>query len=245
MNKNSPSAIALLEDDPILREELAHFLRDSDYVVYEVNNGISLDELLIEQQVDALILDVNLPGQNGFDIAARVRNHSPQIGILMLTARTGLPDRLRGYEAGADVFLAKPTPPQELLAAIKSVIRRLNVQQAVSAWMLDGQRRLLYTMHHPEPVALTAAESALLLALIQAPNQTLDSDAISNLLSQRGKTNSTEDDAVTKRAIENMVSRLRKKIADVMQNKTEPSIRSVWGLGYQLVLPMAIRQREM
>ena len=243
MIKDQPASIALIEDDPILREEIAHFLRSAGFVVHAINNGISLDELLIEYRVDALILDINLPGQSGFDIASRIRQHSPQIGIVILTARTALPDRLRAYEAGADIFLPKPTPPQELLAAIHSIIRRLSVQP-VAAWMLDGQRRLLYSMHQPEPASLTAAETVLLIALSRAPNQTLETDAICLLLSQRGTVLAAEAETITKRALENLVSRLRKKIAAVQQDTSSPSIQSVWGLGYQLALSITIRQRE-
>ena len=235
MITNPKTSVALVEDDPILREELAHFLRSMDFVVYETNNGISLDELLVDQHVDVLILDVNLPGHSGFDIANRVRLRSPQVGIVMLTARTSLSDRLRSYEAGADIFLPKPTPPQELLAAVNSLIRRLQAQPTGTPWGLDTQRRLLYTTHHPEPLALTAAEAALLLALIQAPNQTLESDAICELINCRDQA-----EPLTKRALENLISRLRKKISDVVSDKSEPIIRSVWGLGYQLTLPISI-----
>lgn len=230
------ATIALIEDDPILREEVAHFLRGAGFHVHEINNSISLDELLVAERIDLLILDVNLPGQSGFEIATQVRQHSPQIGIVMLTARTGLPDRLRGYEAGADIFLPKPTPPQELLAAVNSLIRRLSTQQTAADWLLDNQRRLLCSIHHAEPLALTAAETALLAALIQAPNQTLSSEAICELLTLRDQA-----EPLTKRALENLVSRLRKKLADVLTDKSEPSIRSVWGMGYQLVLPVAMR----
>lgn len=236
MLSSQQPTVAVVEDDPILREEIAHFLRGAHFLVHEVNNGLSLDELLSLQRIDAVILDVNLPGNSGFEIAARVRNYFPQIGIVMLTARTGLPDRLRGYEVGADIYLPKPTHPQELLAAVNNLIRRLNTQQLAVSWVLDSQRRSLQYAHNTDPVFLTAAETALLMALIQAPNHTLQSDVICELICVRDQA-----DPLTKRALENMVSRLRKKISELLVDKTEPTIRSVWGLGYQLALPMTIR----
>jgi len=231
--------LALVEDDAILREELAHFLTLSGFVVHETNNGIALDELLITQSVDLLILDLNLPGQSGFDIAARIRKHTPNIGIVMLTARTGLPDRLRSYEVGADIYLPKPIPPEELLAAINSLIRRLKTQPLTSEWLLDRQRRLLFNPTHPEPVILTATECVLLTALIQAPNQTLDSDMLCDFATLRD-----EAEPLTKRALENLISRLRKKVIDTLPDKNQPIIRSVWNLGYQLTLPMSIHSTK-
>lgn len=235
MKPTSQAKIALIEDDANLREELAHFFSTRDFEVYEANSGISLDDLLVTQQIDVLVLDLNLPGQSGFDIATRIRQHLPGIGIVMLTARTGAPDRLRGYESGADVYLPKPTPPQELLAAVNNLFRRLQNQYPLSQWSLDGHRRLLYTLNRADPITLTGSETALLTALIHAPNKTLESDVLCDLINKRGPT-----EPLTKRALENLVSRLRKKISEALENKSDPTIRSVWGLGYQLALPITV-----
>lgn len=237
MNTYTPH-IALVEDDQDLREELAHYFKSHDFQVSEANSGISLDDILVSQQIDVLVLDLNLPGQNGFTISERIRKHSPHIGIIMLTARTTPPDRLRGYEAGADIYLPKPTPPQELLAAVNNLTRRLRKQHTVSPWVLDTQRRLLYTQDRADPVVLTAAETALLQALIQAPNQTIESDILSDLIQ------ATDLRApMTKRALENLISRLRKKISAVMNDPASPPIRSVWGLGYQLTLVITLHKQ--
>lgn len=240
MNTTSPIRIALVEDDANLREELSHFFSTRGFEVFEANSGISLDDLLISHPVDILVLDLNLPGQSGFDIATRIRQHLPNIGIVMLTARTGAQDRLRGYESGADVYLPKPTPPQELLAAVNNLFRRLQNQHTIGQWVLDGQRRLLYTINRPDPVTLTGSETALMLALIHAPNRTLESDVLCELINQRDPS-----EPLTKRALENLVSRLRKKIADALDDKTEPTIRSVWGLGYQLALAITVHTQKL
>lgn len=233
--------IAIVEDDPTLREEISLFLRNENFIVHEMNNGISLTDFLVEQHVNLLILDVNLPGQNGFDIANYVRQHIPQIGIVMLTARTSTLDRLRCYEAGADIFMPKPTPPEELLAAIKSLQRRLYVKKTshTKNWQLDIHQLLLYSPHLKDWIHLTPPECALLHALIKAPNHTLDSDAICNLINIRNQ------EPLTKRALENLASRLRKKISDGLPKKTELSIRPVWGVGYQLMIDITIQPTSL
>lgn len=230
--------VAIVEDDSNLREEIAHYLKFKGFNVYEANSGISLDDLLVTQHIDVLVLDLNLPGQNGFDIAARIRKHLPHMGIVMLTARTGANDRLLGYEAGADIYLPKPTPPQELLAAINNLIRRLQNQQPVAQWTFDTQRRLLYSINQSEPITLTGSEATMLLALIQAPNKTLESDSLCEIINQHKNVA-----PITKRALENLVSRLRKKIAEKLIDDSEPTIRSVWGLGYQLALTITVHKQ--
>lgn len=227
--------LAIVEDDVMLREELSHFLRGYGCTVFEANSGISMDELLMRNPVDLLILDLNLPGQNGFEIAVRVRQSMPNMGIIMLTARTAMPDRIKGYESGADIYLPKPTSPPELLAALVSLYRRLNDQKNKSKWTLDMKQRLLIPCDDLEVISLTAIESLLLLTLVNAPNHSLDTDEICEIISQRN-----HGEVVTKRALENIISRLRKKIAATVTDPKLQSIRSVWGLGYEICLPIAI-----
>ena len=127
--------IAIVEDDVILREELNQFLQARNFEVLEANSGLALNDILLKEIIDLIILDLNLPGQSGFDIAKAVRSQFPKIGIVMLTARTGLMDRVKSYEHGADIYLPKPTPPLELLGAINSVARRV-AEKSPSSWVL-------------------------------------------------------------------------------------------------------------
>lgn len=227
--------LAIVEDDLILREELSHFLTSYGVVVFEVNSGISLDELLMRQTVDLLILDLNLPGQNGLEIAQRIRLNQPNIGIIMLTARTAMADRIKGYESGADIYLPKPTSGAELLAAIVSLNRRLKDQKKPSQWTLDMKQRLLIPCDDLEVISLTAIECLLIMTLVNAPDHSLDTDEICDILSEKN-----HGEPVTKRALENIISRLRKKIAATVTDPKLQSIRSVWGLGYEICLPVAI-----
>lgn len=234
-NKHDALHIAIVEDDAILREELSYFLGENGFLVSQVNNGSSLDELLMFEKIKIIVLDLNLPGQNGLVIAKRLRASFPNLGIIMLTARTGLVDRIESYESGADLYLPKPTPASELLAAIKSLQRRLDKAEKSECWSLDPVRRHLTAPGAVQSIALTVIEVYLLLALATAPNHTLDYEAIQKLLKKK-----YDFKEITKRALENVISRLRKKISQAVNDDKIRSIQSVWGTGYQLCLPTEV-----
>jgi len=231
--------IAIVEDDAILREELAYFLGENGFLVSQVNNGSSLDELLMYENIKLIILDVSLPGQNGMIIAKRLRTSFPNLGIIMLTARTGLVDRIQSYENGADIYLPKPTPALELLAAVKSLERRLKETELPQSWSLDFLRRQLTPPGSTQPIELTAMEVYLLSALTTAPNQTLDFESIQELLKIK-----YDFKELTKRALENLISRLRIKISLSIGDEKVRCIQSVWGAGYQLCLPIVMNHIE-
>ncbi|MBU3588273.1 response regulator transcription factor [Polynucleobacter sp. 31A-FELB] len=226
--------IAIIEDDVILREELSQFLQSHHFIVHEVNNGLSLGDLLLNKSIDVIILDLNLPGQSGFEIAKSVRATYPQIGIAMLTARTALVDRIKSYEYGADIYLPKPTPPQELLAAINSLARRIGDTKP-DGWVLHAQSGQLISPNDENTIQLIAVEMLLLKALAQAPNHSLESESICEILSEQ-----LAMETMTKRSLENIISRLRKKIQPALDGSERRIIHSVWGTGYQLYLPISI-----
>ena len=226
--------IAIVEDDVILREELSQFLQARNFEVLEANSGLALNDILLKEIIDLIILDLNLPGQSGFDIAKAVRSQFPKIGIVMLTARTGLMDRVKSYEHGADIYLPKPTPPLELLGAINSVARRV-AEKSPSSWVLFTKSGQLIPPDGITKIDLVAIESLLLRALAQAPNYSLESESICEILSEQIAT-----ETMTKRSLENIMSRLRKKIQPTLRGHERRIIHSVWGTGYQLCLPLTI-----
>ncbi|MFW8744918.1 response regulator transcription factor [Mesorhizobium japonicum] len=233
-NLHSAIHIAIVEDDTILREELHHFLANNGFQVSVVNNGISLNELLTEENPDLIIVDINLPGENGHEIAKRVRSNQPGIGIITLTARTSLADRVKSYDSGADIYLPKPTAPEELLAAILSLIRRYSIQKLDGALTLDTMKSLIL-LPNGDQLPLTRTELILLKGLIQAPNHYLESSVISELLG-----GSIDGNGATKRALENTISRLRKKIAPFVDIVDHDIIKSARGSGYQLCIKIII-----
>lgn len=234
MDSGYPIKIAIVEDDVILREELSQFLQARQFLVHEANNGLALSDILLLESIDLIILDLNLPGLSGFEIAKSVRSKYPQIGIVMLTARTGLADRINSYEHGADIYLPKPTPPLELLAAINSVARRIH-EKNPQGWILHTQSSQLSPPNSETKINLIAVEFLLLKALAQAPNHALESESLCEILSEQ-----LAAEIMTKRSLENVISRLRKKIQPSLNTQERRIIHSVWGTGYQLCLPLSI-----
>jgi DNA-binding response OmpR family regulator len=229
--------IALVEDDPLLRKEMHYHLKQQGFLVYALDRGSSLDELLLTEPIDTLILDLNLPVEDGLSIAKRIRLSIPSIVIIMLTARTAIPERLKGYEAGADIYLSKPIDPEELTAALLSQHRRAQRSLAASPGLtLSLQSLSLTSMASQQKVYLTNSEKVFLTALAQATSHLLESDMICEILSQRaGVTN------IGRRSLESLVSRLRKKIAVLMPDDPSSPIKAIWGVGYQLCVPIELR----
>ena len=229
--------VALVEDDALLRKEIHYHLKQNGFFVFAVNSGHSLDDLLITEPIDALVLDLSLPGEDGISIARRIRSNTPNIGIIMLTARTAIPDRLKGYEAGADIYLSKPVAPEELTAALMSMYRRSRLtHNAASGWIIHLQDRSIESPDSPDKVFLTNSEKNLLIGLIQAPHHLLETEVICEMLSQR-----VDAQEIGKRALESLVSRLRKKLQALSPEGTEPAVKAIWGVGYQLCIPIEIR----
>jgi DNA-binding response OmpR family regulator len=233
----APMRVALVEDDPLLRKEIHYHLKQQGFLVFAVNSGRSLDDLLITEPIDALVLDLTLPGEDGISIARRMRSSIPSMGIIMLTARAAIPDRLKGYEAGTDIYLSKPVSPEELTAALMSMYRRSRlINKTAVSWIISLQDRSIASPHSEEKVFLTNSEKALLVGLAQASHHVLETEVICELLSQR-----PDVDDIGKRALESLVSRLRKKLSSLCPEGSEPALKAVWGVGYQLCIPIEIR----
>jgi DNA-binding response OmpR family regulator len=232
-----PMRVALVEDDALLRKEIHFHLKQNGFLVFAVNSGRSLDDLLITEPIDALVLDLSLPGEDGISIARRLRVSIPSIGIIMLTARAAIPDRLKGYEAGADIYLSKPVAPEELTAALMSMYRRARLlNQNALSWVISLQDRSITGPHSDVKVFLTNSEKTLLVGLTQASSHILETEVICEMLSQR-----PDVDDIGKRALESLVSRLRKKLSGISEEGAEPALKAVWGVGYQLCIPIEIR----
>ena len=125
--------IVLVDDEEDLREPVAAFLSDYDLDVSDVGSGSALDAVMAERAVQLVVLDVSMPEEDGFSIARRLRALGQPVGIIMLTARRDLIDRVIGLELGADDYMMKPFEPRELLARIRSVLRRVAEQPGPTA----------------------------------------------------------------------------------------------------------------
>lgn len=217
--------IVVIEDNDDLRDAVVQALRRQGFQVLGLDCAEALPEQSSWQRIDILVVDLNLPGEDGLSLVARMRAIEPDVGVIMVTAR-GLPaDKQAGYEHGADIYISKPASLPELVAAIRSLSRRLNLTTG-----FPGDQRLDLVSHlleGPQPlqVQLTAQESALIAALARAADKRLETWQLIDIL---GK--GSADDP--KRALEIVITRLRKKLEQA--GCATLKIRSIRNWGYQL-----------
>lgn len=223
--------ILLVEDDERLAELTAEYLRKNDFEVAIEGHGDHAEARILAEKPDLVMLDVMLPGKDGFEVCRAVRPHYAGV-ILMLTARDEDFDQILGLELGADDYIAKPVQPRLLLARIKALLRRAPVTgSSVSASDDDalafGQFRISQatrTAHlGTETIDLTTAEFDLLWLLARHAGNILSRDDL--LLQLRGIGFDGLD-----RSIDARISRLRKKLGDDPDNPTR--IKTVRGKGY-------------
>jgi DNA-binding response OmpR family regulator len=231
-DSSSPLVVAVVEDDSLLREEIVNHLQAEGMQVHAVNSAFALDDTLARERIDVFLIDLNLPGEGGLSLCKRLRDTLPQAGIVICTGRTALIDRIAGYtQGGADFYLTKPVSPDELLLVIESLGRRLKQPQSTLAWSLSLRDRTLESPHSEEKMRLTEREKTLLVALMQAKDNTLDSGVLCDLFGDE-----TSDRTISKHSLEELVARLRKKFKTMQTEEAESALKSVWGVGYQLCI---------
>jgi DNA-binding response OmpR family regulator len=207
-----------------MREYIVSGLAHFGFTVLGVPNGAALDRAMGDQEPDILILDIGLPGEDGFSIAERLRKERPQVGIIMLTARDQVDDRVKGLDCGADQYFAKPVDMRELASAIGSLHRRLSVSGASGGnWRLEVLRSALVT---PGGISidLTDNELRFLVPLLEKPGEVVEREELLRALDQR-------PDLYAMRRLETMVSRLRAKVQRSSSGEPLP-VRARHGRGY-------------
>ena len=163
MPQNNNSVI-LVEDNISLREALEHHLVDAGFSIRGVGDGQELNQELAISKPDVIVLDLNLPEEDGISIAKRVRLAYPSMGIVMLTARVRSIDRHEGYDSGADVYLTKPVNPSELTTVLQNLCRRISPQADNPSWSLH-LASLQLVSPAKEAIKLTVSEAKLLQEL--------------------------------------------------------------------------------
>jgi two-component system, OmpR family, response regulator len=231
----SANRLLIVDDDPGVRRMLVEYLGGHGFDVSEADSGRALRERLAVAVPDLVLLDLGLPGEDGLSLARWLRERH-QCGIVMVTGSAGTVDRIVGLEVGADDYIGKPFEPRELLARIKSVLRRLQpaaTARPATARMRVGRcefgvaaRRLIDDEGRDVP--LTAMEFDLLKAFIEHPNQVLTRDRLLNLTRDR-------DWEPFDRSIDIRITRLRRKIEPDPENPR--TIQTVRGAGYMFVRP--------
>lgn len=234
--KSAPH-IAVLDDEVEITQLLANYLPSHGFRVSQVHDGEALIHLMDEDPADLLLLDLGLPGEDGFSIARRLRARW-RLGLIIVTGRGDAVDKVVGLEVGADDYVTKPFDLRELVARIKAVLRRLQAQPLdpgtsaslqFAGWSLDLHARSLRNPHGGD-VALTNGEFELLSTFAKHPGRVLSRDFL--LEQTRGREAAPFD-----RTIDVQVGRLRRKL-QAQQGDAE-IIKSVRGAGYILVPPVA------
>jgi DNA-binding response OmpR family regulator len=216
--------VVVVEDHLDLRQLFVDALNHEGLDVMAASCAEELDECLSAGMVQLIVLDANLPGESGFDIAKRVRAADQKINIIMLSARTTEADRMRGYECGVDFYLCKPISPAELTAAVQAVKRR--VQGDVTSGVQLSLSVLGMQLTTQSGVAdLSKADVALLKALAIAPENRLPFWRLYEVTER-----SSNEQA--KSQLELQVFRLRKKLGEI--GVSENLIKSLRSEGYQL-----------
>lgn len=227
--------IAVVEDNPDLLDEVVFQMQAMGHAALGFGSGAALDQHLREHEVDLLVLDLGLPGEDGISVARRLRLSRPRLGIVMLTARGLLEDRLLGLDSGADVYLVKPVDMRELSAVCESLYRRLNrtvaPERPTVGWQLDGQTLELTPPKGP-PIPLTPTEFKLMRRLAEAAPEPVTRAELAEAMGH------AELDFDFRR-LEAALSRLRRKI-EMHTGADASSLRSARNVGYVFAAPIRI-----
>ena len=219
--------ILIAEDDPLLADGLIRALRDSGYATDSVRDGRAADTALLTQQFDLLILDIGLPGLDGFEVLRRARERKLDVPVLILTALDAVENRVRGLDLGADDYLVNPFELSELEARVRALTRRARGTTATvvthGELTFDPKQRTASVRN--QPLDLSAREIALLEIFLARTGRVVNKEQIIDLLCQWGE-------EVSANAVEVYVHRLRKKL-----EPANVKLATLRGLGYCLEKP--------
>ena len=216
--------VLVVDDDEAIRRLLARFLRREGYLVSTAADAQAADGLMVSLSFDLLVLDVMMPGEDGFSLAERLRAVS-DVPIIMLTARGSSRDRIEGLEAGADDYLAKPFEPRELSLRIEKLLARRERPGGAAPLrfgpnLFDPKKGRL--KRDGADVRLTEAELALLRTLAAKPGAAIERSTLA------------ERTGGIDRSVDVQVTRLRRKIED--DPRAPAYLRTVRGVGYALIV---------
>ena len=215
--------VLLVEDDPMIGQAIQAALRDESYAVDWVRHGQRALDALATQHYDVVLLDLGLPGKDGHEVLTTIRSTGQQLPVLIITARDGLEDRIKGLDGGADDYVLKPFEMSELLARMRAVLRRKGGQ--AEPLLVGAQLSLDPATHEAAaqgraPVVLSNREFALLQALMLRPGAILSRSELEDRVYGWGE-------EVESNAIDFLIHGLRKKLGGEV-------IRNVRGAGWMV-----------
>ena len=234
----APPHVLAVDDDAVMRQLVADYLGQNGFRVTTVADGAAMQSILAQEVVDLLVLDLKLQAEDGMTLARRLRDESA-IPIVMLTGRSEEADRVMGLELGADDYLTKPFSPRELLARIRTVLRRRRAEvhqgrpEGVRAYRFERWELNLNTRRlradDGRAVPLSNGEFGLLVVLLGAPQRILSRDQLLDL-------SRLHNDEVFNRSVDIQIMRLRRKLE---KDPAQPRyIRTERGVGYSFAVPV-------
>lgn len=225
--------ILLVDDHRDIRDALSRYLQENGLKVTLAESAASARRVLSQREIDLIILDIMMPGEDGLSLCRSVREHR-KTPVILLSARAEELDKIIGLEVGADDYVTKPFSPRELLARIHAVLRRTNELPPGQRPRTSGRVRFgTWVLHGPERqvvdrdgvvVSLSTTEYALLATFLEHPNIVLTRDQLLEKVKGRGA------DEVFDRSIDTQISRLRRKLEEDPRNPK--LIKTSWGAGY-------------
>ena len=223
MNAN----ILVVEDEEKLAALLGDYLKQAGFETDWLSDGMAVLPLVREQMPDLILLDLMLPGRDGLDICKEIRSFS-EVPIIMITARVEEIDRLLGLELGADDYICKPFSPREVVARVKTVLRRVGDHQVLPTGELVLDPDKFRAVLRGQELDLTAVEFKLLHFLFQHPGRIYSRSQLMDRIY-------SDQRIVSDRTIDSHIKKLRKKIANAAPD--EDLIHSIYGVGYKFEAP--------
>lgn len=229
---NTALKILVIEDNDELRAATLTFLQQQGHYVRGVAMAEDIHDVTGGFVPDVYVIDLNLPDEDGLSLTRRLRASHPHVGIVITTARTQIGDKVIGYESGADLYLTKPVHPQELMAGVMALGKRLRTllhQEDALVLRLSSQQ-----LSGPAGTTdLTTGDTLILTALARGPGQSLERWQLAEIIGT-GKT-----DAPTAATMEMRIARLRKKLTAA--GAPQPCIKALHKVGYTLCCPVVLQ----
>lgn len=233
---STPLRIGIVEDNDDLRESLVELLQRLGHSVVGFHCAEDLNGSPMSASFELMMLDLNLPGEDGLSLAARLKRVQPSLRVIMMTTRTALADRVRGYDLGADLYLPKPVAGEELLAALRAMSRQIHADALKAAQDASALLRLdvaSLQLHGSQGVVtLTPPDVFLLSALARAPGQRLEHWQLIEVLG-------FQVDEASRANLSVRMTRLRAKLEQA--GGPGSALKSLRASGYQLSIPLEIR----
>lgn len=228
MEQEKPAPLILIvEDEPKLGQLLVDYLQAANYRTHHLLRGDEALEWAKQNSPDLMLLDLMLPGLDGLSVCRELRRFS-ELPVIMVTAKTEEIDRLLGLEIGADDYICKPYSPREVVARVKTILRRCKPQRELQAMdaespLIVDESRFQATWHN-QPLDLTPAEFRLLKTLSCEPGKVFSREQLLNNLYDDYR-------VVTDRTIDSHIKNLRRKLETL--DEEQSFIRAVYGVGYR------------